>query len=159
MLSWRLLILFLHVVAVIVALGGSLFSTFVLAPVLRRELDAAARIKVARQVLRRLGAIVLSALAVLVITGLGNLLYVGVVLPLLPVKLLLVAIVIGLAIYQYASLGRRIWRLSAAGPAPALAALQGRFRRAGITVGTLVLVIVYLSLGLTRVAGLAAPRF
>ena len=38
MLSLRPLVLFVHIVAVIVALGGSLFSTFALAPVLATEL-------------------------------------------------------------------------------------------------------------------------
>ena len=58
MLSLRLLVLFIHVTAVIVALGGSLFSTFALAPVLAEELDAAARLRVARRVIQRLGVIV-----------------------------------------------------------------------------------------------------
>lgn len=34
MLSLRFVVLFIHIVAVIVALGGSLFSTFALTPVL-----------------------------------------------------------------------------------------------------------------------------
>jgi hypothetical protein len=62
----------------------------------------------------------------------------------------LVAIVIVLATYQYANVGARIWRLSAEGPRAELAPLQAHFRRIGLTVGTLVLLIVYLSLGLTR---------
>jgi len=77
MFSLRLLVLFIHVTAVIVALGGSLFSTFALAPVLAEELDGAARIRVARRVIRRLGAIVLSALAVLVVTGILNVIFVA----------------------------------------------------------------------------------
>jgi len=48
--SLRLLVLFLHVAAVIVALGSSLFSTFALAPVLAEELDPPARLRVARRV-------------------------------------------------------------------------------------------------------------
>jgi hypothetical protein len=52
MLSLRLFVLFIHVTAVIVALGGSLFSTFALAPVLAEELDGAARLMVARRVIR-----------------------------------------------------------------------------------------------------------
>ncbi|MGH7934220.1 MAG: hypothetical protein ACREQN_13810, partial [Candidatus Binataceae bacterium] len=77
MLSWRLLALFIHVTAVIVALGGSLFSTFALTPVLAQELEAPARLRVARRVIRRLGAIVLTALAVLVFTGILNVLFLG----------------------------------------------------------------------------------
>jgi hypothetical protein len=69
---------------------------------------------------------------------------------LLLIKLVLVAVVIGLAIYQYAGLGAQIWRLSSDGPRPEIGALQVRFRRTGLTVGTIVLLIVYLSLGLTR---------
>ena len=46
MLSLRLFVLFIHVTAVIVALGGSLFSTFALAPVLAEELDVAPRVRV-----------------------------------------------------------------------------------------------------------------
>ena len=150
MLSVRMVVLFVHVAAVIVALGGSLFSTFVLAPVLAEELDPVARIKVARRVIQRLGAVVLIALAVLVLTGLLNVLFVGGVSILLLIKLVLVVVVIGLALYQYGNIGVRIWRLSAAGPSPEIAMLQARFRRIGLTVGSIVLLIVYLSLGLTR---------
>jgi uncharacterized membrane protein len=150
MLSLRLLVLFLHVAAVIVALGSSLFSTFALAPVLAEELDAAARIRVARRVIRRLGAIVMTSLAVLVVTGLLNVLFIGGVSMLLLTKLALVVMVIGLALYQYGNIGAQIWRLSASGPSPEIAMLQARFRKIGLTVGSIVLLIVYLSLGLTR---------
>jgi hypothetical protein len=68
----------------------------------------------------------------------------------LMVKLVLVAVVTGLALYQYGSVGARIWRLSTDGPNPAIPLLQVRFRKIGLTVGALVLVIVYLSLTLTR---------
>jgi len=150
MFSLRLFVLFLHVAAVIVALGSSLFSTFALTPVLIEELDPAMRIKVARRVIRRLGAIVLTSLAVLVVTGLLNVLFLGGVSILLLIKLMLVIIVIGLALYQYGNIGAQIWRLSAAGPSPEIAMLQARFRKIGLTVGSIVLLIVYLSLGLTR---------
>jgi len=150
MFSLRLIVLFLHVAAVIVALGSSLFSTFALTPVLIEELDPAMRVKVARRVIRRLGAIVLTSLAVLVVTGLLNVLFLGGVSILLLIKLMLVIIVIGLALYQYGNIGAQIWRLSAAGPSPEIAMLQARFRKIGLTVGSIVLLIVYLSLGLTR---------
>jgi uncharacterized membrane protein len=150
MLSLRLLVLFLHVTAVIVALGSSLFSTFALAPVLAEELDPPTRLRVARRVIRRLGAIVLTSLAVLVVTGILNVLFVGGVSILLLIKLVLVVVVIGLALYQYGNVGAQIWRLSAAGPSPEIAMLQARFRKIGLTVGSIVLLIVYLSLGLTR---------
>jgi uncharacterized membrane protein len=156
MLSLRMAVLFIHVTSVIVALGASLFSTFALAPILTQELEPAARIRVLRRVIRRLGAIVLGALSVLVATGVLNVIFIGAVSVLLLAKLVLVAIVIVLAIHQYANLGARIWRLSAAGPSPELAPLLGRFRRVGLTVGTLVLLIVYLSLGLTRVPSVIA---
>ena len=151
MLSLRLAVLFIHVGAVIVALGGSLFSTFALMPVLAEELEPPARARVVRRVIRRLGAIVLTALAVLVLTGVLNILYLGGISALLAVKLALVIVVIALALYQYANLGARIWRLLADGPQPGVVPLLRRFRRVGLTVGSLVLLIVYLSLGLTRV--------
>ena len=150
MLTLRLAVLFVHVTAVIVALGASLFSTFALTPVLAEELEPAARLRVMRRVIRRLGVIVLTALAVLVFTGLLNVLYLGAMPAALIVKLALVTVVIGLALYQYGSVGARIWRLSADGPDPAIPLLQVRFRRIGLTVGALVLAIVYLSLSLTR---------
>ncbi|HZC45342.1 MAG TPA: hypothetical protein VE243_02640 [Candidatus Acidoferrum sp.] len=153
MLSLRFVVLFVHIVAVIVALGGSLFSTFALAPILAAELEAPARLRVARRIVRRLGAIVLTSLAVLVVTGILNVLFVGGVSILLAIKLILVVVVIGLALYQYGNIGMQIWRLSAAGPSPEIAELQARFRRVGITVGSIVLLIVYLSLGLTRGTG------
>ena len=150
MFSLRLFVLFLHVAAVIVALGSSLLSTFALTPVLAEELDPTIRIKVVRRVIRRLGAIVLTSLAVLVVTGLLNVLFIGGVSMLLLIKLMLVVIVIGLALYQYGNIGVQIWRISAAGPSPEIAILQARFRKIGLTVGSIVLLIVYLSLGLTR---------
>jgi len=150
MFSLRLFVLFLHVAAVIVALGSSLFSTFALTPVLAEELDPTIRIKVVRRVIRRLGAIVLTSLAVLVVTGLLNVLFIGGVSMLLLIKLMLVVMVIGLALYQYGNIGAQIWRISAAGPSPEIAILQARFRKIGLTVGSIVLLIVYLSLGLTR---------
>ena len=152
--SLRMLVLFIHVTAVIVALGGSLFSTFAVTPILAQELDIAVRVKVMRRVVQRLGIIVLSSLAILVATGILNVIYVGAITVLLAVKLLLVVVVIILAIYQYGSIGARIWRYSAKGPDPLIPPLQARFRAVGLTVGTLVLIIVYLSLGLTR-AGFA----
>ena len=139
MLSLRFLVLFIHIVAVVVALGGSLFSTFALAPVLAEELEPPARIRVARRIVRRLGVIVLTSLAVLVVTGILNVLFIGGVSILLAIKLILVVVVIGLALYQYGSLGVQIWRLSAAGPSPQVANLQARFRRVGLTVGSIVL--------------------
>jgi len=151
MLSLRFLVLFLHIVAVIVALGGSLFSTFVLAPILAAELDAPARLRVFRRIVRRLGGVVLTSLAVLVVTGILNVLFIGGVSILLAIKLILVVVVIGLALYQYGSIGVQIWR--AAGPSAEVAELQARFRRIGLTVGSLVLLIVYLSIGLTRGSG------
>ncbi|HEY6393957.1 MAG TPA: hypothetical protein VIX12_00995 [Candidatus Binataceae bacterium] len=153
MLSLRFLVLFIHVTAVIVALGGSLFSTFALTPILAEELAPADRIKVARRVTRRLGIIVLSALAILIVTGLLNVMFLGTITLLLAIKLAIVVIVIGLALYQYGNVGTKIWRLSAAGPNPALPELQARFRRLGLTMGWLVLLIIYLSLGLTRGSG------
>src|SRR6516164_6099845 len=103
MLSWRMMVLFVHVTAVIVALGGSLFATFALAPFLAAELDPAARVQVTRRVIRRLGTIVLSALAVLVLTGILNVLFTGILSALLVIKLVLVTMVIVLATYQYAN--------------------------------------------------------
>ncbi len=155
MLSLRLLVLFVHVTAVIVALGGSLFSTFALTPILAEELAPPERVRVVRRVIGRLGVIVLSALGILVLTGIANVLFIGAISALLVVKLILVVAVIVLALHQYGNLGMRIRRLAARGPDAALAPLQTRFRRTGITVGTLVLIIVYLSLGLTRGAGAA----
>lgn len=150
MLTLRILVLFVHVTAVIVALGGSLFSTFALAPILAVELDPVSRTRVGRRVIRRLGTVVLTSLAVLVITGLLNIYFIGGVSMLLAIKLVLVVAAIALALYQYGNIGVKIWRLSASGPNPQVADLQARFRRVGISVGSIVLLIVYLSLGLTR---------
>jgi uncharacterized membrane protein len=150
MLTIRLAILFVHVTAVIVALGASLFSTFALTPVLTEELEPALRLRVMRRVIRRLGVVVLTALALLVFTGMLNVLYLRAMPMALMVKLGLVGVAIALALYQYGSIGARIWRLSKDGPNPAIPPLQLRFRKVGLTVGALVLLIVYLSLTLTR---------
>src|ERR1700756_1144523 len=100
MLSLRFLVLFIHIVAVIVALGGSLFSTFVMAPVLIDELDPPARVRVFRRIVRRPRALVLTSLGVLVVTGIFNVLFIGGVSILLALKLVLVVAAIGLALYQ-----------------------------------------------------------
>ena len=52
--------------------------------------------------------IVLSALAILIVTGIFNLMFLGAIGPLLSLKLVLVAVVMILAIYQYGMLGMRI---------------------------------------------------
>lgn len=114
------------------------------------ELEPPLRLRVMRRVIRRLGVVVLSALAVLVFTGILNLLYLRAMPRALMVKLALVVVVTALALYQYAGVGARIWQLSADGPHPAIPPLQVLFRKIGLTVGALVLVIVYLSLTLTR---------
>ncbi len=150
MLTVRIAVLFIHVTAVIVALGGALFSAFALTPILAEELEPATRIRVVRRVIRRLGALVLSALGVLILTGIVNVIYLRAMPPALMAKLALAALVVALALYQYGNLGAEIWRLSRGGPDPRLAPLQARFRRVGLAVGALVLAIVYLSLGLTR---------
>src|ERR1700730_13591900 len=49
--SWRMVVLFIHVTSVIVALGGSLFSTFALTPILAQELEDFSRVSVARRVI------------------------------------------------------------------------------------------------------------
>jgi uncharacterized membrane protein len=151
MVSLRFLVLFIHIVAVIVALGGSLFSTFALAPVLATELDAPTRLRVFRRIVRRLGVVVLTSLAVLVVTGILNVMFIGGVSILLAINLAFVSVVIGHALYQYGNIGVQIWR--APGPSPEVAELQARFRRIGLIVGSLVLLIVYLSIGLTRGSG------
>ena len=158
MISWRITILFIHVTAVIVALGGALFSTFALTPVLAQELEPAMRIRVARRVVRRLGTIVLTALGLIVFTGMLNLMYFRAMPLALMIKLALVVVALGLALYQYGRLGAELWRVSASGPDPRFAPLMARFRRVGLTVGAIILIIVYLSLGLTRGA-VAAGTF
>ena len=148
-MSVRIAVLFVHVSAVIVAAGGSLFSAFVVTPILARELDAPARIGVARNIIRRQGAIVLSAMAILVVTGMINLMFFGFS-DLLAVKLVMVAVALVLAIFQYGSIGARIWRESARGPSPEVAAMLARFRRVGMMTAGVVFAIVYLSLNLSR---------
>ena len=103
----------------------------------------------ARKVIRNQGTIVLSAMTVLVASGFVNILYVGVS-TILAIKLVLVAIAILLAVYQYGRIGARIWRDSADGPTPDVAAMISRFRRVGMLTASVVLAIVFLSLGLTR---------
>ena len=95
-----------------------------------RNSIAPTRLRVSRRIVRRLGAIVLTSLAVLVVTGILNVLFIGGVSILLAIKLILVVVVIGLALYQYGNIGTQIWR--AAGPSPEVAELQARFRRVGL---------------------------
>ncbi|MCL5045127.1 MAG: hypothetical protein M1336_07570 [Deltaproteobacteria bacterium] len=153
MLTWRVAVLFVHLMAVIAGLGGSLFNVFILSPVLRGELEASQRLKVVRPLIRRSGFLVLGALAVLVATGIVNVILLGRLTVLLVLKLVLVAAALAVAHYQYGILGRRFLALSADGPGPEVAALERGMRRMAMALGGLMIMIVYLALGITRAAG------
>ncbi len=81
------------------------------------------RLRVVRRIVRRMGAIVLIALATLVFTGFLNVMFIGKISQLLAIKLLIVTVVIALAISSVREPGNaRIWRATA--PNPELAACK-----------------------------------
>jgi uncharacterized membrane protein len=74
-MTWPLALRFAHLVAVLTWVGGMLFIALVLVPVTRRLDDAALRVRLVQDSGRRFRTVGWIALAVIVATGLGNLLF------------------------------------------------------------------------------------
>ena len=134
----------LHVVAAITWIGGMLFVALVLVPVTRRLEDAALRARLFHSIGVRFRTVGWIAIAVLVVTGLGNLWQAPALLGAtrLHVKLALVTLTIVLSAIHDFDLGPRA---GAPGADPAMRVRASRVARLNVLV---VLVIVLLGLSL-----------
>lgn len=158
MLTLRYLALWVHLLAVVVALGGGLFANLVLAPVLVRELQPQDRLRVAARLIPRMKVVAFLSLGLLILTGVVNLLYMGPsilsgrLLVLLLVKLLLVFGVIILNLLIYLEFGATIIRAAAepAARTDAVPKAQARMRKAFLANVVLVGLIIYISLAFSR---------
>lgn len=140
-----LLLRWVHVLAAITWIGGSLFVALVLVPVARRLEDPRLRARLVQETGRRFRAVAWVALALLVLTGVGHLwLHPGFLAsPRLRVKLALVALALVLSALHDFVLGPRA---GAPGADPALRVRATRVARLNVLVA---LAIVALGLALS----------
>ena len=137
----------------IVALGGSLFMLFILTPTLQEALEPPARLQVVAGVIRRFAAVALSALGVLIITGLMNLANVQHMTAPLAIKLALVVVVVILNLLMFGVYGLPVSYM-VAGRMPLdkdrITRNLDMLRRLAMANALVVLVIVYLSVFVAR---------
>ena len=157
---WAGLVLWLHLLAAILWVGGQLFLVLVVLPVLRRELPEGARLRVVAAAGRRFSVVSAGALATLVVTGLLNAIAHGVSWSILRAtawghvlvaKAALVAVVIVLTTVHGAYYGRRLERLAAITPDD----VEGRQRRQALQRQSIRISAANLALNLL-IVGLAA---
>ncbi len=106
----------LHIVAAVIWIGGMLFLSLVAVPVLRQVEPPLLRMNLFRAMARRFRGLVWICIAILVLTGIGNVLFYGNTFPgsaymkVLYIKLGLVAILVGLGLLQDFVIGPRAGR-------------------------------------------------
>jgi len=106
----------LHIVAAVIWIGGMLFLSLVAVPVLRQVEPPLLRMNLFRAMARRFRGLVWICIAILVLTGIGNVLFYGNTFPgsaymkVLYIKLGLVAILVGLSLLQDFVIGPRAGR-------------------------------------------------
>ncbi len=147
----RLVIVWVHVLAAIVWVGGMVFLVMVVAPY-ARKLPAEQRREIFEQLGRRFSTLSWGCIAVLLVTGIGNLIERGLewspaFARALGVKLLLIGVMVLLAAFHDFVLGPRSAAL-AADPARANEAQAARVRASWIARINLALALVVLLLGL-----------
>src|SRR5712692_10865260 len=107
----------LHIVAAVIWIGGMLFLSLVAVPVLRQVESPLLRMDLFRAMARRFRGLVWICIAILVLTGIGNVLFSGNTLPgsaymkVLQIKLVLVAILVGLGLLHDFVIGPRAGRV------------------------------------------------
>lgn len=164
-----MLLAFLHIVAVVVYLGGTVFLGAVLIPVLRRRGLESEGLHVLAGVIRIFHPVSLASLGVLVLTGAVALTplketlgpeYVPRLFGVLALKLLLVFILVLVGSYQYFALGPRLLKaLPPDGETPGEDAftkgiqLVRRLQRWNLVALALGAAIVYLGLQMSRIVG------
>ena len=106
----------LHILAAVIWIGGMLFLSLVAVPVLRQVESPLLRMDLFRAMARRFRRLVWICIAILILTGIGNVLFYGNTLPgaaymkVLSVKLALVAILVGLGLLHDFVIGPRAAR-------------------------------------------------
>jgi uncharacterized membrane protein len=106
----------LHIVAAVIWIGGMLFLSLVAVPVLRQVEPPLLRMNLFRAMARRFRGLVWICIAILVLTGIGNVLFYGNTFPgsaymtVLQIKLVLVAILVGLGLLHDFVIGPRAGR-------------------------------------------------
>jgi len=106
----------LHIVAAVIWIGGMLFLSLIAVPVLRQVEPPLLRMNLFRAMARRFRGLVWICIAILVLTGIGNVLFYGNTFPgsaymkVLYIKLGLVAILVGLSLLQDFVIGPRAGR-------------------------------------------------
>ena len=106
----------LHILAAVIWIGGMLFLSLVAVPVLRQIDSPLLRADLFRAMARRFRRLVWICIAILVLTGIGNVLFYGNTLPgsaymkVLSIKLALVAILVGLGLLHDFVIGPRAGR-------------------------------------------------
>ena len=105
-----------HILAAVIWIGGMLFLSLVAVPVLRQVESPLLRMDLFRAMARRFRRLVWICIAILVLTGIGNVLFSGNTLPgsaymkVLQIKLVLVAILVGLGLLHDFVIGPRTGR-------------------------------------------------
>jgi putative copper resistance protein D len=105
-----------HILAAVIWIGGMLFLSLVAVPVLRQVESPLLRMDLFRAMARRFRRLVWICIAILVLTGIGNVLFSGNTLPgsaymkVLQIKLVLVAILVGLGLLHDFVIGPRAGR-------------------------------------------------
>ena len=159
----RALLMWLHILAGVVALGGGIFLNFILAPAAAAALQPADRLGLQARLVRRFLPTVLICLLALILTGV---LFLASVFSIpgygaevsymrhLTLKLILVAVVLLLALYQYFRLGLPLAAIAAdrsisdqAARAQRLSRRMALITRINIALVTL---IFYLAVKMTR---------
>lgn len=153
------LIIWLHILAAVIWIGGMLFLSIIAAPILRQVTPPLLRHDLFRAMARRFRALGWACIGILILTGIGNVVYHGEMLQgspyqkVLHIKLGLVIAVVGLSVLHDFVIGPRAGRaLSRDGLPPAgadrvMVALAPWMGRINLVLGV---VILLLAAGLTR---------
>jgi putative copper resistance protein D len=105
-----------HILAAVIWIGGMLFLSLVAVPVLRQVESPLLRMDLFRAIARRFRRLVWICIAILVLTGIGNVWFSGNTLPgsaymkVLQIKLVLVAILVGMGLLHDFVIGPRAGR-------------------------------------------------
>lgn len=149
----------LHILAAVIWVGGMLFLSLIAAPILRRVDSPLVRMELFREMARRFRVVVWACIGILILTGIGNVMYYGDHTPgspyqkVLHIKLGLVVLLVGMGVIHDFVIGPRAGRaLSRNGLPPtgsdrAMVTLAPWIGRLNLLLG---IVILLLAAALTR---------
>jgi putative copper export protein len=113
---WPFFIVWLHILAAVIWVGGMLFLSLIAVPILRRVESPLVRMELFREMARRFRGVVWACIGILVLTGVGNVIYYGDPTPgspyqkVLHIKLGLVVLLVGLGVLHDFVVGPRAVR-------------------------------------------------